>query len=115
VGSEGRGELSVSREEVARIAELAKLRPDEEAIGRLTVELNGILEQIRLLEEVEWPEGEDEREPFVPETPFREPELPPDPLASGAPGDRAPGWTDGFFAVPRLAALDAGDPAEEER
>jgi hypothetical protein len=38
---------------------------------------------------------------------FRPSALPADPLAPGAPGDRAPHWVDGFFIVPRLPALDA--------
>ena len=84
-------------------------------MGRLTSELNGILEQIRILEEVELPGATTEESVTSDISAFREPELPPDPLAPGAPGDRAPHWVDGFFVVPRLPALDADKAAEGDR
>lgn len=107
--------MSVTKEEVARIAALAKLRPEEPAMGRLTSELNGILDQIRILEEVDLP-GASQEESVDSEAPaFRDPDLPPDPLSPGAPGDRAPHWVEGFFVVPRLPALDADKAAEGDR
>lgn len=106
--------MAVSREDVAKIAELARLHPDEGAIERLTGELNGILEHVRVLGEVDVSEVDEDRWTLSEVEPFRDPGLPRDELAPGAPGDRAPQWRDGFFLVPRLPALDGGDPSEEE-
>jgi aspartyl/glutamyl-tRNA(Asn/Gln) amidotransferase C subunit len=97
----------VSEEDVRRIAALAKLAPDPEAIHRLTGELNGILGHVRVLERLDLPASEEPTgsdEASV----FRDPELPPDPLASGAPEKLAPDFRNGFFLVPRLPALDEG-------
>jgi aspartyl-tRNA(Asn)/glutamyl-tRNA(Gln) amidotransferase subunit C len=104
--------VGVSREDVRRIAELARLGPDEAAIDRLTGELNGILEHVRRLEEVDTSGvSEDGASSTAPS--FRDPSLPPDPLAAGGPSGIAPGWQGGFFTVPRLPALDAGDGSPE--
>jgi len=106
--------MSVSREDVERIAALARLDgfgEDEPVAGgrpsgaRLTEELNRILEHIATLEEADISEVEQPiRLPSEP-VPFRDPGLGPDSLAEGAPADRAPQWRDGFFVVPRLPAL----------
>ncbi len=105
--------MAVGREEVRRIAALARLRPDEAMTDRLTAELNGILEHIRTLDEADVSSVD---EPVrLPDEPvrFRDPSLAPDALAGGAPGSVAPGWRDGFFTVPRLPALD-GNPGGGE-
>jgi aspartyl-tRNA(Asn)/glutamyl-tRNA(Gln) amidotransferase subunit C len=97
----------VSEEDVRKIAALAKLAPDPEAIHRLTEELNGILGHVRVLERLEDSsagEGGVSDGPSV----FRDPDLGPDPLGAGAPERLAPAWQDGFFLVPRLPALDEG-------
>ncbi len=99
--------VGVSREQVARIAELARLRPDDDTVERLTGELNRILEHVRTLEELDVTGVDESARVTEGALPWRDPALPPDPLAPGAPGDRAPGWADGFFSVPRLEALDA--------
>jgi aspartyl/glutamyl-tRNA(Asn/Gln) amidotransferase C subunit len=97
----------VTEEDVRKIAALAKLAPDPEGIHRLTEELNGILGHVRVLEGLDVPAGEDPTGPDEGST-FRDPELPPDPLAAGAPEGIAPAFQDGFFLVPRLPALDDG-------
>jgi aspartyl/glutamyl-tRNA(Asn/Gln) amidotransferase C subunit len=100
---------SVSEDEVRKIAALAKLAPGPEAVHRLTEELNGILGHVRVLERLDVPAGDEPRGPD--EIPvLRDPDLPPDPLAAGAPARLAPAWRDGFFLVPRLPALDEGSP-----
>jgi aspartyl-tRNA(Asn)/glutamyl-tRNA(Gln) amidotransferase subunit C len=103
--------MSVTEKDVRKIAELARLRPDDGAVARLTEELNGILEHIRSLEEVDTSRVADSEPWRAGQLPFRQPEMPPDRLAEGAPADRAPDWTDGFFVVPRLPALDSGGGA----
>jgi aspartyl/glutamyl-tRNA(Asn/Gln) amidotransferase C subunit len=103
--------MEVSRDDVRKIATLARLRPQEDAVERLTRELNGILGHIRLLEEVVI-EGADEAHwNSVDRAPTRDPSLAADALAEGAPSTIAPDWRDGFFAVPRLPALDGGTMA----
>jgi Asp-tRNA(Asn)/Glu-tRNA(Gln) amidotransferase C subunit len=99
--------VSVTIEEVRRIAQLARLHPEESSLRRLTEELNGILENIRVLEEAEG-ESPPEAPPVEGSLPSRPPALDPTPLAAGAPGSMAPDWREGFFVVPRLPALDGG-------
>jgi aspartyl/glutamyl-tRNA(Asn/Gln) amidotransferase C subunit len=103
--------MGVSQEDVRKIAELARLHPDELSVVRLTEELNGILEHIRSLEEVDTSAVEGFEPWRSGSLPFRDPKLGPDHLSAGAPGDRAPEWVDGFFVVPRLPALDGGGDA----
>lgn len=98
--------MGVTEDDVRRIAALARLSPDPEDVKRLTTELNGILEHVRALERLDLAEVEVGRRATAPETRFRDPDLPPDDLAEGAPATLAPRWEEGFFAVPRLPALD---------
>jgi aspartyl-tRNA(Asn)/glutamyl-tRNA(Gln) amidotransferase subunit C len=103
--------MSVSRDEVRRIAALARLRLDEERAGILAEELNRILEHVDTLAEVRV-ETDLEGIRLPPEpVPFRPADLTPDSLPAGAPGAGAPRWEDGFFVVPRLPGVQA---AEEE-
>jgi aspartyl-tRNA(Asn)/glutamyl-tRNA(Gln) amidotransferase subunit C len=101
--------VSVSRDEVRRIAALARIRLDEATAERLTSELNRILEHVDTLAEADV-SGIDEplRLPDAP-VPFRDPDLRPDLLEEGAPAAQAPDWREGFFAVPRLPGLEGED------
>ncbi|TVR64393.1 MAG: hypothetical protein EA422_06620 [Gemmatimonadales bacterium] len=110
--------MSVGRDEVQRIAALARIRLDDDAADRLDAELTGILAHVDTLMEVDVSEAEEGlvlpppfHGPDAPPVPdsgsvFRQVELEADALASGAPGDRAPEWSEGFFLVPRLPAVD---------
>lgn len=100
--------MGVSREDVTRIAELARLCPDEESVVRLTSELNRILDHVRLLEEVDVSGIDESTRVTEGALLFRAPGMEPDLLAEGAPANRAPAWSEGFFSVPRIAALDGG-------
>lgn len=91
------------------MAALARLRLSEEEVDRLAAELSDVLGHLESL-----PEGtEREGDPVGPaHAPMR--------ADSGAPDalDRpvsalAPAWVDGFFTVPRLAALDAASRGPE--
>jgi len=107
------GTVGVSREDVGRIAELARLCPDEESMARLTSELNRILDHVRLLGEVDISGIDESTRVTEGALPFRNPRTEPDRLTEGAPADRAPAWSEGFFSVPRIAALDGDStPAE---
>lgn len=97
--------MSVTPEEVGRIAALARLvLPDDEA-RRLTRDLNAILDHVAAL-----PAAAGPGDPHVPVGPASAPErrqgeIRPDPLREG-PEAFAPDWRDGLFVVPRLPALE---------
>lgn len=103
--------MSVSMDEVRRIAALARLRFDDERVQILAEELNRILGHVDTLAEAEVEPGlEGIRLPAEP-VPFRASDLSPDSLSPGAPGAGAPRWEDGFFVVPRLPGVQ-GDEEE---
>ena len=100
--------MSVSREEVLRVARLAELDVDDEALPALTEQMSRILDYVAQLAQV--PAGESTR-PFLagPDAIRPRPdEVKPWPLAFG-PRDLAPAFKDGFFVVPRLSAFDGGE------
>jgi aspartyl-tRNA(Asn)/glutamyl-tRNA(Gln) amidotransferase subunit C len=99
--------MSVTPDEVRRIAELARLQPGEEDVERLTGELNAILGHMDALAEADTSGVEGGGEPLP--AAFRDPDAPPDPLTEGGPGAAAPEWREGFFLVPRLPALEEGE------
>lgn len=99
--------MSVSREEVKRLAGLARLRLSDEDADRLTHDLVGVLEQVGAME---WaglgtPGGPRASDPGSTDlSPFGRP---PDPdTLRRPPSELAPRWRDGFLLVPRLRALD---------
>lgn len=99
--------MSVSRDEVLRIAQLAELEVDEEGLNTLVEHLSRILEYVAQLQEV--PAGEGER-PFTsgPDAlRLRQDEVKPWALAFG-PDRMAPAFRDGFFVVPRLGQFEDG-------
>jgi aspartyl-tRNA(Asn)/glutamyl-tRNA(Gln) amidotransferase subunit C len=93
--------MSVSREDVRRIAALARIGVPEERLDALVTELGGILAHMDVLAKVESPAEVRPAEAM--------------PLAADEPGsvplsrareDVAPRTRDGFFLVPRLASHD---------
>lgn len=106
--------MSVTREEVDRIAGLARLELGEEGEAEsLRRDLNGILQHMETLEDAPVTEegdagavegsAEAHREGAAP---LREDgEASPDPLRRSLE-QIAPGWEDGFFSVPRLPGLE---------
>jgi aspartyl-tRNA(Asn)/glutamyl-tRNA(Gln) amidotransferase subunit C len=93
--------MSVSRDDVRRIAALARIGVPEERLDALVTELGGILAHMDVLAKVEAPPNPRPVEQM--------------PLAADAPPsvslDRsreefAPRTRDGFFLVPRLASHD---------
>jgi aspartyl-tRNA(Asn)/glutamyl-tRNA(Gln) amidotransferase subunit C len=99
--------MSVSRDEVVRIAQLAELEVDEEGLDILVEHLSRILEYVAQLQEV--PAGDGAR-PFTsgPDAlRLRPDEVKPWPLAFG-PDRMAPAFRDGFFVVPRLGQFEDG-------
>jgi aspartyl-tRNA(Asn)/glutamyl-tRNA(Gln) amidotransferase subunit C len=97
--------MSVTGDEVRRIAELARLAPDTAEVERLTRELNRILEHVDALREADVSGVQEGMGDGLPDA-FRDPTAPPDPIPPDAPQGMAPGWREGFFLVPRLPALE---------
>ncbi len=92
--------MSVDRNEVLRIAGLAKLRLDDEELERMTGDLNSILGHVDALAELEDEGVPGEQERAKGRRPTRPEE------ATGAVPERldpslvAPSFQDGFFVVP---------------
>ncbi len=97
--------MSVSPEEVLRIAQLAELSVDEDGLPTLVEQMSRILDYVAQLNAL--PASESAR-PFVPGPDairFRSDEVKPWPLAFG-PAAMAPAFKDGFFVVPKLGQFD---------
>jgi len=100
----------IDREQVRRVARLARLELSEEEVDRLAGDLERVLSRFRALEEAEdagasaeedGPDAGGGGSGLRPDRPD------PDPLARG-PEELAPEWRDGFFLVPRLEGV-SGD------
>ena len=101
--------MSVSRDEVQKIARLAELHVDEATLPVLVEQMSRILDYVAQIAGVAATET---ARPFVPGPAairFRADEVRPAPLAFG-PVEMAPAFRDGFFLVPRLGSFD---PTEE--
>jgi|SRR5690606_26439193 len=108
--------MAVSREDVLQVAALARLRLSGEEVERFTVQLNGILAHVEELKEVDVEGIEAVGGAAEWSAPLREESEAPDALA--IPVDAmAPAWEDGFFTVPRIAAMDSAamdEPFEDK-
>jgi aspartyl-tRNA(Asn)/glutamyl-tRNA(Gln) amidotransferase subunit C len=97
--------MSVTRDEVLRIARLAELEVDEESLPALADQMSRILEYVAQLAAV--PASENTK-PYVPGPDairFRPDEVRPWPLAL-PPAALAPAFREGFFVVPRLGQFE---------
>ena len=97
--------MSVSREEVLKIAQLAELEVDEETLPVLSEQMSRILDYVAQISGVAASEGV---KPFIPgpdAVRFRPDEVKPSPLAFG-PDELAPAFKDGFFLVPKLGQFE---------
>ena len=97
--------MSVSRDEVLRIARLAELDVDEEALPVLAEQMSRILDYVAQLSTVTASES---GKPYVPGPDairFRPDEVKPWPLAVG-PEKIAPAFKEGFFVVPKLGQFE---------
>ena len=93
--------MSVTREDVLRIAQLAELEVDEESLPTLVEQMSRILDYVAQLSAAT---GSNGLRPFVPGPDairFRPDEESPYPLAAG-PDELAPAFKGGFFVVPKL-------------
>jgi len=97
--------MSVTRDDVLRIARLAELEVDEEALPVLVEQMSRILDYVAQLSAAT---GSNELRPFVPGPDairFRADEVNPWPLAVGA-DELAPVFRNGFFVVPKLGQFE---------
>ena len=93
--------MSVTRDEVLRIARLAELDVDDETLPELADQMSRILDYVAQLSAVP---ANGSVKVFVPGPDairFRIDEVNPAPLAGG-PDKFAPAFKEGFFVVPRL-------------
>jgi aspartyl-tRNA(Asn)/glutamyl-tRNA(Gln) amidotransferase subunit C len=97
--------MSVSREEVLKIAQLAELEVEEDGLAALAEQMSRILDYVAQISGV--PASESAK-PFIPGPDairFRPDEVKPTPLAFG-PATFAPAFRDGFFLVPKLGQFE---------
>jgi len=98
--------MSVTREEVAKIASLARIEMGGEALDKMVPELNNILKWVEQLGEVDTSAVEP-MSAVIPNTlRLREDAVDPDPLTGGGKRDavlaNAPAAEHGFFGVPQV-------------
>ncbi len=96
--------MRLSPDEVRHVAHLAALEVPEAELPSLAAELDAIVEYVAQLGDVAAPGSG----PFLPgpdRTPLRPDLVDPAPLAR-PPAAFAPEFQDGFFTVPRLAAME---------
>jgi aspartyl-tRNA(Asn)/glutamyl-tRNA(Gln) amidotransferase subunit C len=97
--------MSVSRDDVLRIAQLAELDVDEETLPALAEQMSRILDYVAQLSAVP---ANGSVKVFVPgpdAIQFRPDEVIPTPLAFG-PDVFAPVFKEGFFVVPKLGQFE---------
>lgn len=97
--------MSVTHDDVLKIARLAELEVSADALPLLAEQMSRILDYVRQINSVPASEG---LRPFVPgpdAVRFRADEVKPWPLAFG-PETLAPAFKDGFFLVPKLPAFE---------
>lgn len=98
--------MSVTREEVLRIAHLAELDVEPEGLDDLVTQMSRILAYVAQLQEVETAEGVRPYQGGSDALRLRADIVKPAPLAFG-PEQLAPEFRDGFFVVPRLGQFEA--------
>jgi len=99
--------MSVTREQVLKIAELAEVEVDEEALPALAEQMSRILDYVAQLSGVV---SNDAARPFIPGPDalrFRPDEVKPIPLALDVAA-LAPAFKEGFFLVPKLGQFEEG-------
>jgi aspartyl-tRNA(Asn)/glutamyl-tRNA(Gln) amidotransferase subunit C len=96
--------MSVTKEQIRRIAELAELAVDDAAAAELETQLNRILGYVEQLGEL----PKDDIVVDARKAPLRRDEPSADTLLE-PPAAWAPAMKGGLFVVPRLGELDRGD------
>ena len=99
--------MSVTTDEVRRIAALARLGLDEARVESLATELSSILGHIEVLRTADTTSAADDDAAMRGSMPLRSDDLAPVPLHR-AREEFAPSMRDSFFVVPRLATHEDG-------
>jgi aspartyl-tRNA(Asn)/glutamyl-tRNA(Gln) amidotransferase subunit C len=94
--------MSIKREDVLHVAQLAELKVTEPEVAALVPQLNGIVAFVAQLAEAEIPAGTAEFTGGPARVTLRDDIVRPEPLERSAERT-APDWQDGFYVVPRLA------------
>lgn len=94
--------MSIGRNDVLHVAELAEMKVAEGEIGALVGQLNGIVAFVAQLGDAEIPAGTAEFTVGPARVALRADVVAPIPLARSAER-MAPDWEAGFYVVPRLA------------
>jgi aspartyl-tRNA(Asn)/glutamyl-tRNA(Gln) amidotransferase subunit C len=98
--------MSVDRATVAKIAQLARIRMDEDALDRLVPEFNNIIAWVEQLGEVDTSGVEPMTAVIPQQLRLRDDVIDADPLTGGGIRDKvlanAPVAEHGFFAVPKV-------------
>lgn len=97
--------MSVSAEDVMRVARLAELELEPAELPALTAQLDRIVRFVAQLAEAGPAPGGPAFQPGPDHAPLRADVVNPAPLAR-PPASIAPEFVDGFFVVPRLGAMD---------
>lgn len=98
--------MSIDRATVAKIAQLARIRMDEDALDRLVPEFNNIIAWVEQLGEVDTSGVEPMTAVIPQQLRLRDDVIDADPLTGGGIRDKvlanAPAAEHGFFAVPKV-------------
>ena len=98
--------MSITREEVAKIASLARIRMDEAELDRMVPELNNILGWVEQLGEVDTSQVEPMTAVIPQAMRLRDDMVDADPLTAGGRREdilaNAPAAEHGFFGVPKV-------------
>ena len=97
--------MSVTREEVERMAALAELAVAPEELPELTAQMDRIVGFVARLRALDDLVGTGAEPIGPPETPLRDDVVIPADLAR-SPAELAPEFMDGFFVVPKLGAME---------
>ncbi|HSR16065.1 MAG TPA: Asp-tRNA(Asn)/Glu-tRNA(Gln) amidotransferase subunit GatC [Gemmatimonadales bacterium] len=97
--------MRIGPEEVLHVARLAELAVAEEDLETLASQLDGIVEYVAQLDALPAEGGTAAFIPGPDEVTLRADEVAPQPLAL-PPAALAPEFREGFFVVPRLAAME---------
>lgn len=94
--------MSIGREDVLKVAQLAELQVAEAEVAPLVQQLSGIVEFVAQLGDAAVPAETPEFAHGPARVALRADVVAPQPLARSAER-MAPDWQDGFYVVPRLA------------
>lgn len=100
--------MSIGRKEVLHVAKLAELDVAEADLPKLVEQMQGIVKFVEQLNEVP---ASEQAPPFLAgpgQVTLREDDTPPVPLVRG-PHEMAPEFIQGFFAVPKLGAMEGAE------